>query len=462
MRTADLRAASAQYPADREAEVVLRDGTTVHVRPVRADDGPAIRAFLEGVSPESIGFRFFGAPNIDWTTRWAVDVDYADRFGLVVESGTPRAIVAHAVYVRAGASRAEVAFLVTDTWQGRGIATILLAHLAEVAHQQGISTFFAEVLPYNHRMIDVFRESGFPVEVRSLPDVLELELPTSLSPAAIERFEERERTAAVAAVRSVVAPQSVAVIGASRRRGTIGGEMLHNLITGGFKGPVYPVNPQRSGDPVSPRLPLGLRHSRAGRAGGGRGAGRRVWSRSPATAPPPACAALVVISAGFAEAGAEGVARQRELVEVCRDAGIRLVGPNCLGVLNTATEVRLNATFAPPVASRGKCRLHVPERRVGDRDHRGRRSARSRPVVVRLGGQQGRPVGQRLPPVLGAGSRHRPGLLYLESFGNRRSSRGSPGASRRASRSSPSRAAARLPGPARPPRTPARCCPPPT
>ena len=224
MRTADLQAASAQYPADREAEVVLRDGTTVHVRPVRSDDGPAIRAFLEAVSPESIGFRFFGAPNINWTTKWAVDVDYADRFGLVVESGTPRAIVAHAVYVRIDATRAEVAFLVTDAWQGRGIATILLAHLAEVAQQQGISTFVAEVLPYNHRMVDVFRESGFPVEVRSRPDVLDLELPTSLSPAAIERFEERERTAAVAAVRSVLAPESVAVIGARLGSGTIRGE----------------------------------------------------------------------------------------------------------------------------------------------------------------------------------------------------------------------------------------------
>src|SRR5271165_196908 len=179
--------AAARYPFERQADVVLRDGATVHVRPVRADDGPAIPSFLESVSPDSIWFRFFGAANLDWATSWSVNVDYTDRFGLVVESGNPRAIIAHAAYVRIDHGRAEVAFLVADAWQGRGISTILLAHLAEVAEQNGFSTFFAQVLPQNHRMIDVFRESGFPVNLRSAPDAVEVELPTSLSAAAIER-----------------------------------------------------------------------------------------------------------------------------------------------------------------------------------------------------------------------------------------------------------------------------------
>ena len=129
--------ATARYPSERQADVVLRDGATVHVRPVRADDGPAMRAFLESISPDSIWFRFFGTPSLDWATTWAVNVDYADRFGLVVESGNPRAIIAHAAYVRIDDGRAEVAFLVADAWQGRGISTILLAHLAEVAEQHG-------------------------------------------------------------------------------------------------------------------------------------------------------------------------------------------------------------------------------------------------------------------------------------------------------------------------------------
>ncbi len=159
--------AAASYPRDREAEIVLRDGSTVHVRPVRPSDEPAIHSFLEALSPESIGFRFFGYPNLDWATKWAVDVDYAGRFALIAETGTPRQIIAHAAYMREDAQRAEVAFMVADDWQGKGISTALLAHIAEVAGRQGITTFTAEVMPANHRMIQVFRESGFPVELRS-------------------------------------------------------------------------------------------------------------------------------------------------------------------------------------------------------------------------------------------------------------------------------------------------------
>jgi GNAT superfamily N-acetyltransferase len=121
------------YPWEREADVVLRDGATMRVRPVRADDGPAIHEFLAGLSPESIGYRFFGAVNLDWATSWSLDVDYSSRFALVGEGGDPSRIVAHAAYVRIDATRAEVAFMVADAWQGRGISTILLAHLAEVA-----------------------------------------------------------------------------------------------------------------------------------------------------------------------------------------------------------------------------------------------------------------------------------------------------------------------------------------
>jgi acetate---CoA ligase (ADP-forming) len=347
------KSSSAAYPPEREAEIVLRDGSTVHVRPVRTGDKAQIRAFLDGLSPESIGFRFFGTPDLDWVADWSVDVDYADRFSLVAETGEPRRIVAHAAYVRIDANHAEVAFLVADAWQGRGIATVLLAHLAEVAERHGISTFTAQVLPQNHRMIEVVRESGFPVRLRSTPDAIAIELPTSLSAEALERFEERERIAAVAAVRTFLEPSSVVVIGASRRRGTVGGEILHNLISSQFIGAVYAVN--KSADVVQ-SLPA-YRSVREIRA--------RVEL---AVVVVPAeevvevarqCAAagvrgLLVISAGFAEAGQEGARRQRELVDVCRDAGMRLVGPNCLGVLNTAAEVSLNATFAPHPAAPGR------------------------------------------------------------------------------------------------------------
>lgn len=341
---------SPTYPREREADVVLRDGSTVHVRPVRADDQPQIREFLEALSPESIGFRFFGAPSLTWVAKWSIDVDYEDRFALVAVSGD--AIIAHGAYIRTGDDRAEVAFLVADAWQGHGIATILLAHLASIAQQHGISTFTAEVLPHNHRMIDVFRESGFPVDMHSTPDAIAIEFPTSLSDAAKERFEERERIAAVAAARSFLEPKSVAVVGASRRRGTVGAEVLRNLLTSEFEGVVYAVNPQADvvqslpaykavseiPSPVELAVVVVPAEHVVGVARDCASAGVR---------------GLLVISGGFAEAGHEGVERQHELVEVCRGAGMRLIGPNCLGVLNTDENVRLNATFAPHHAVRG-------------------------------------------------------------------------------------------------------------
>ncbi len=343
----------AAYPRDREVEIVLRDGSTVHVRPVRRDDRPAVRAFLAGLSEESIGFRFFGMPSLEWVADWAVDVDYADRFALVAESGTPRQVIAHSGYVRSDPHRAEVAFLVADRWQGKGISTVMLAQLAEVAASHGISTFTAEVLPHNHRMIEVFRESGFPVQMRSSPDAIAAELPTSLSTEALALFEERERHAAVAAVHSVLQPRSIAVVGASRHPQTVGGAILNNVLRSRFNGPVYAVNRRadvvqgvpahRSILDVAEPIDLAVVAVPAQQV--------LTVARECAAAD---VRALVVISAGFAELGGEGAERQRELLTVCRDAGMRLVGPNCFGVLNTAADISLNATFAPHTAQPGR------------------------------------------------------------------------------------------------------------
>ena len=170
------------YPSEAEADIVLRDGSTVHVRPARREDRDAIRAFLDGVSPDAIWFRFFSMTDLDWAADWSADVDYRERFALVVETGSPRRIIAHAAYVRLAPDRAEVAFLVSDAWQGQGIATILLAHLAERAAAHGITSFVAEVLPSNQRMITVFRESGFTVDVRRTAGEVHVESPLLLHP----------------------------------------------------------------------------------------------------------------------------------------------------------------------------------------------------------------------------------------------------------------------------------------
>jgi acetate---CoA ligase (ADP-forming) len=345
MRIERPGAGTAAYPGECDVDVALRDGSTLHVRPVTAADRPAVLEFLTALSPESIGFRFFGGANLDWAAGWSVDVDYAERYALVATTGMDQRIVAHGAYVHTADDRAEVAFVVSDDWQGHGIATIMLAHLAAVAEQHSISLFTAEVLPHNHRMIAVFRDSGFPVAQRFADGVTEIELPTSLSPQALERFEQREQTAAVAAMRCFLRPRSVAVIGASRRRRSVGGQILRNVLCGGFTGTVYPVNSHARtvqgrraygaiGDVPEP-VELAVLAVPAAHV--------NDVARACGTA---GVRALLVISAGFAETGAPGVERQRELLRICRESGMRLIGPNCLGVFNTAPDVRLNATFA--------------------------------------------------------------------------------------------------------------------
>jgi acetate---CoA ligase (ADP-forming) len=234
------------YPRHREADVALRDGSTVHVRPARADDAPAVRAFYERLSPESTALRFFSSfPNLDLTVAWATEVDYQRRYSLLATGGDGR-VLGHAGWEREPGQpeRAEVALAVADAMQGKGLGTILLGQLAEAADHVGVEVFNAEVLPQNYQAIQVFRNSGFPVTTRTVPGVLLFEMPTLLTPEGREHFERREQTAAVAALRAFLAPRSVAVVGASRRRGTVGAELFRNLLAAGFNGPVYPVNPK--------------------------------------------------------------------------------------------------------------------------------------------------------------------------------------------------------------------------
>jgi acetyl coenzyme A synthetase (ADP forming)-like protein len=343
----------AAYPEEREADVALRDGSTVHVRPVRSADRSVVREFLGHLSEDSRAFRFFsGAVNLDQAADWATDVDYAARYGLVATLGADRRVVGNASYGTADQGRAEVAFAIADELQGKGLGTILLAHLAEAASEAGIGLFVAEVLPTNHRMVEVFRESGFPVEISSVPGSILVEIPTSLSGEARERFEHRDHTAASAAVRHFLKPRSVAVIGASRDRGTVGGEVFHNLLETGFTGVVYPVNP------AADVIQSVRAYPSIAEVPGDIDLAVVAVPSAAVTGVAEECAvkgvrSLVVVSAGFAEVGEEGQTRQRELVDICRGSGMRLIGPNCLGILNTSDEVRLNATFAPAMPPAG-------------------------------------------------------------------------------------------------------------
>jgi len=337
---------SSGYPAHREADVVLHDGSTVHLRPVREGDAEGLRELLAGLSAESRAFRFFsGAVDLERAAAAFADVDYAERYGLVALRGGER-IVGHGLYVGGPGGRAEVAFAVAEEMQGHGLGTILLAHLAEVASERGYSTFVANVLPQNHRMIEMFRESGLATEIAAEPGVLRVEMPTSFSAAARERFEDRDRLAARAAVASVLEPRSVALVGASRRQGSVGGEVLRNLVEAGFAGDLYPVNPVATevrglqAYPTLAAIPGEVELAVIAVPAAAVVAVAREAAAKGARA-------LVVLSAGFSETGAEGTGRERELLAVCRENGMRLVGPNCLGVLNTAVGTSLDATFIP-------------------------------------------------------------------------------------------------------------------
>jgi acetate---CoA ligase (ADP-forming) len=176
-------------PQHRQADVVLRDGSTVHVRPVRATDAPAVRAFFERLSPRSIALRFFSSfPDLDRAVRWATDVDQ-HRYGLIATSSADGRVVAHAGWERNPdhPERAEIAFAIADATQHNGLGTILLGQLTQAADQAGVAVLSAEVLPQNHRMLHVFRDSGFPVTTRTIPGVVLMELATSPSPPALEQ-----------------------------------------------------------------------------------------------------------------------------------------------------------------------------------------------------------------------------------------------------------------------------------
>ncbi|WP_433174276.1 GNAT family N-acetyltransferase [Actinoallomurus sp. CA-150999] len=355
------------YPDHWEADVVLADGGTAHLRPIRPGDAELLREFYARLSPESIYYRFFSPrPRLtDREIEHFTTVDYLDRVALIATIG--EAMVAVVRYDRLGAGSpyatvpespdespdpAEVAFLVEDAQQGRGLGTVLLEHIAAAARERGIQRFIADVLPENRRMTTVFRAAGYEAQQRFEDGVIRLTLDLQPTETSREVMAAREHRAESRSIERLLFPGSVAVIGASREAGGVGRTVLRNLLGGDFTGPVFPVHPTASA------------------VGGVRAHPTVADIPDPvdlAVVAVPAdhvnevvaqCAAkgvhgLVVVSSGFGEAGFEGRARQDELVRLARANGMRVVGPNCLGIANTDPGVRLNATLAPTLPGRG-------------------------------------------------------------------------------------------------------------
>ncbi len=330
-------------PPPPEADVVLRDGSTVHVRGATRADFEGLRSFLSSLSEQSRLLRFFG-PIGDFTkvAETFLDVRFPTRVSLLALRG--QRIVGHGFYAEDRPHHAEVALAIADGLQGLGLGTLLLGHLATYAAAADIETFTAAVLPENYRMLGVFRASGYRIQGRSSYGVVSIQFPTSRD-ADLDRFEKRDQQAAVAALRRFLTPRSIAVVGASRQRGKVGGEIFHNLMASGFPGPVYPISPH----PVVQSVAAypDIRQTPAA-----------VDLAVIATPPDDVigvvrqCAekgvpAIVVVTAGFADAGPEGAARQEALVDACRETGIRMVGPNSIGICSTTGEPSFNATAAP-------------------------------------------------------------------------------------------------------------------
>lgn len=332
-------------PAALVRDVILRDGTSLRLRPPTSADAAALVAFFEGLSRQSLYTRFHGFPSVaSRLVEGDLDPDWRERGAFLGTLGDR--VVALAGFVRLrDPSTAEVAFAVADDMQGKGIGTRLLEQLAEAAMDAGVQCFVAEVLAQNSAMLSVLADAGFE-QAREIADgVVEVRLQLQAGGRYLDRHDDRDHVAVVASLRPFFSPASVAVIGASARRGTIGGELFRNVLAGDFRGAAYPVNAR--GEPVA-----GVR-AYASMAEVPETVDLAVIAVPGAAVLDAAEAALrsgtralCVISAGFAEVGAEGAARQRELLALVRAHGGRMIGPNCLGI--AVARRGLNATFGPP------------------------------------------------------------------------------------------------------------------
>lgn len=353
------------YPASWEGDTVLLDGTGVHIRPIRPDDAPSLVAFHAGLSAETIHRRFFSAhPALSpEEARRFTTVDYGARMALIAKWRGQ--LVAVARYERLGrAAAAELAVVVADDFQGRGVGTVLLEQLAAFARRRGLERFEAETLPGNVSMLRVFDDLGLQHSRRVGDGSVIVTIDLAPTPGYLAARDRRERRAIAHSLQPLLEPSAIAVIGASRRPGSAGHELLRSLLAYDFTGPVYPVNPSaRSICGVPAFATIGQVPEPVDLA----------VVAVPAAGVPKVveeCAAakvrsLVVISSGFAEVGPEGRALELAVLETARRHGVRLLGPNCLGLLHTAPEVRMNATFGPGAPVEGNVALASQSGAIG-------------------------------------------------------------------------------------------------
>ncbi|MFI6770265.1 GNAT family N-acetyltransferase [Streptomyces sp. NPDC050355] len=368
------------YPTHWEADVVLRDGGTARIRPITPDDAERLVSFYEQVSDESKYYRFFAPyPRLsDRDVHRFTHHDYVDRVGLAAMVGGE--FIATVRYDRINDQglpakdpeddQAEVAFLVQDAHQGRGVASALLEHIAAVARERGIRRFAAEVLPANSKMIKVFTDAGY-TQKRTFEDgVVRLEFDLEPTEQSVAVMRGREQRAEARSVQRLLAPGSVAVIGTGRAPGGIGRTALRNILTCGFTGRVHAVNHA---------FPQDMRRLDPEGVPAVRALGEIPEPVDLAVIAVPADSVpdvirdcgehgvqgVLILSSGYAESGPEGRERQRALLRQARSYGMRLIGPNAFGLINTAADVRLNASLAPRMPGSGHIGLFTQSGAIG-------------------------------------------------------------------------------------------------
>ncbi|HKJ13038.1 MAG TPA: GNAT family N-acetyltransferase [Ornithinimicrobium sp.] len=382
---ADWDASAPGYPHAWEADLVLSDGSVARVRPITPDDTEGLHRFHAGQSAESVYLRFF-APVPQLSARDVhrfTHVDHHDRVALVVVIGGEIAGIGR--FDRLGedeGSAAEVAFNVADAHRGKGIGSVLLEHLADIGSELGVRRFLADVLPQNRRMLAVFREAGFAVRHEYDDGVLVVSFDIEPTDRSREVRLAREHRAEGRSMRRVLHPSGVAVVGVPADGGSVGGQVLRHIKDGGFTGRLFAVGAHAAQNAaVVAGLPV---------------VGSLEQIQEPVdvvviAVPAPqvlpvvrqcevvGAKAVLVISSGFADDGTpEGARAQSELLAACRAGGMRLLGPNSLGLINADPAVCLNASLVPTRPEMGGLGLFAQSGALG---------------VALLGSAQGRGLG---------------------------------------------------------------------
>jgi acetyl coenzyme A synthetase (ADP forming)-like protein len=408
------------YPSDVASDTILRDGTTVQLRAVRAEDAESVLALFGQLSQRSLYYRFMSVPRVDLAqAHRIVTIDYDSEMVIVAERGGTICGIAGYYRVPGHPHRAEVAFAVADAMQGRGLGTRLLESLAEIARDRGVRAFDAYVLGDNLRMMDVFLQSGFALTQGLDKGVFHVALDLEPTVSFASAAGRRSQLAAAASLRPFFEPRAIAVVGANQQRGHIGSEIFRNLRESGFTGTLIPVHSTATTIAGLPAYPC------VSDIPGDVDLAVIVVRAATVAAVVDDCLAkgvkaLVVISAGFGEVGAEGQLLQDELVEKIRAAGVRMIGPNCMGIINTDPAFSVNATFSP---------IAPPEGRIAFSTQSGALGLAILEYVKRLNigvssfasiGNKADVSGNDLMQYWAEDPRTDVILLYLESFGNPR------------------------------------------